>query len=348
MVLILCGLLALACNFTSVKQLWYDSGVISWLVRRASSWGAVLVVLLFAHQLVIAQKRIPGDTLPRAASTNWKTGLKPLLQFQARHARIGEPIYLSLSLWHGPDDDIIFPDSLDDYAPFEFLSKRYYATRTDARGSFDSAVYTLQTFHMKPEQVLRFKILKYTPQDTQVFYSNADTLYLHRLIPERPATPILKVNPALEYVPPAINYNYWALGLGLIVLALFLINTFLGRPIQKWFGLLVLYRRHTVFSSVFDKLSNQTVKGRSTDGMEQALNLWKQYMERVDQRPFSTYTTKEIATLLPDEHLVQALQSIDRAVYGGMQEEINERIFTILRRYAVVFYNKRREAIKNG
>lgn len=299
----------------------------------------------------MAQGATAVDSLartPRGASTQWKDGLKPLLQFQSRHAKIGEPIYVSVSLWHGPDQDIVFPDSLENYGTFEFLGKRYYATRTDARGSFDSAVYTFQTFNMRPEQQLRIQILNLTGGDTASYYSNADTLYLHRLIPELPKQPVLRTKAPLEYVSAHINYNYWAAGLGLGLVVLLSINAFLGRPIQKWFGLFLLYRRHTVFSGMFDKLATQTLRNRSTESMEQALNLWKQYMERVNNQPFSTYTTKEIATLLPDEHLVQALQSIDRAVYGGMQEEISERIFTVLRRYTVVFYNQRREDIKNG
>lgn len=291
------------------------------------------------------------DKAKTAQNNNQQGGVRvsrPFLHFRDRHAKIGEPIYLSLSVRHDPDLDLIFPDSLADYAPFEFLNKTYYATRTDENGSFDSVVYTLQTFNMSPEQRLRLSITDYTNGDTVVYESNLDTLYLHRLLPEMPTKPTLKVNTQAEILPLWINYNYWGLGIGVMTVLLFLVNAFLGRPIQKGFGLLVLYRRHAIFTTLFDRLASQSLKNRSTDTMEQALNLWKQYMERVDNQPFSTYTTKEITTLFPDENLSQALQSIDRAVYGGMKDEISERIFTVLRRYSVDFYDRRKAKIKEG
>lgn len=318
---------------------------------------ALLLFMLLATTDIWAQRsplNIPQSAKEQVKKPKPKIPLskriigRPSLRFHERHARIGEPIYVSLAIKHAPELDLVFPDSLYDYGTFEFLGKSFYPTRSNGQHAVDSVVYTLQTFQMKPEQGLQLAILDYTDGDTITYTSNKDTLYLHRMIPELPSKPLLKLKVEPETIPQWINYNYWALGLGLTLFVLLLVNTFLGKPLQKGVSLLIEYRRHIVFTTIFDRLASQTLRNRSTDTMEQALTLWKQYMERIDNQPFTTFTTKEITAYLEDEHLNEALRSIDRAVYGGMKDEISERIFTILRRYALTFYGKKKDEIRGN
>lgn len=50
--------------------------------------------------------------------------------------------------------------------------------------------------------------------------------------------------------------------------------------------------------------------------IENAVILWKRYMEELEDKPFSTYTTKEIVEVMPNQQLAEALQHTDRIIYG--------------------------------
>ena len=96
-----------------------------------------------------------------------------------------------------------------------------------------------------------------------------------------------------------------------------IINWIFGDGIKKWLRVFQLLQRDLDFSRNFNRLRRVSSGKIPTVNLEKALVLWKKYMERLERKPFSSFTTKEIIDTLPDDRLAEALKAIDMAIYGG-------------------------------
>lgn len=233
---------------------------------------------------------------------------------------------------------------------FHMKSRAVFRSQSDSIFSYDSVMFTLQCFAEPGPAVLQLPGFIFQGEDTLVLVPRADTLVVASVLTDADSTSLANLKQALVFVPvpPQFNYPFMSLAVGGALIALLLINQFLGRPLRMWVRLLLLYRRHRSFLLVFDRLESQTRREQSAQRMEAALRLWKMHMERLAGQPYTTYTTREIAAVIPDQNLLGTLQHIDRWVYGGVLESSPTAIFGILRRYALLFYQRRRQAIRNG
>jgi hypothetical protein len=82
--------------------------------------------------------------------------------------------------------------------------------------------------------------------------------------------------------------------------------------------------------------------------MEAIIVLWKRYLQRVEGKPYLTYTSLEINRLLADQTLKKTLQEIDRWIYGGMPIENLSQCLRNLREKSVELYEKKRNSIRSG
>lgn len=69
--------------------------------------------------------------------------------------------------------------------------------------------------------------------------------------------------------------------------------------------------------------------------------MWKAYIEKLKNEPFTTYTSSEISRLTKNESLGQNLKVIDRAIYGGEINENTELALQNLKNYAINIFEKR-------
>jgi hypothetical protein len=71
---------------------------------------------------------------------------------------------------------------------------------------------------------------------------------------------------------------------------------------------------------------------------EKAIIIWKNYLERLEKKPFATYTTREIMDNMPDDELADALKNMDGIVYGQGRSGNMETYLEVLenRRYTFV------------
>ncbi|MES2387530.1 MAG: hypothetical protein V4543_05980 [Bacteroidota bacterium] len=278
-------------------------------------------------------------------------GLTVSGKFHSDTVKIGQPIVYTLVLKHPAGTQALFPDSSWNYEPFELSSRNWFRTTTDTGGiATDSVRYTLLSFSTDSAQSLALPVFYLgNGTDSNAVFSSADTVLLRSAIKNADTDSPLIADTEFREVKQRINYPYLLLGFGAVTIALILLNAFLGRPVQRAVRRVLLGRRHRIFLAAFERLENLALREKSGKRVENSLNLWKKYIERLDGVPYSTYTTKEMATAIPDdERLKRTLQTIDRCVYGGQNEVISEEIFTELRRRALLFYRKKREEIKNG
>ncbi len=262
---------------------------------------------------------------------------------------VGEPVRYVLSLRYPMDWQVLFPDSLYDYSPFELIQKHYFTTHSGQGFSTDSVVYDLRTFEMSERLSLRLPVFVLLKGDSIPLFPRASQMYLKRSIAEEESIEglELKVDTALVPIPLAQNYllrlSLVALVLGLLALAWLLF----GKRIRRQLRLLELRRKYRNFEEAFDKKIYVIQQKKQVKDIEQALFMWKMYLEEIDKKPYSSFTSKEIIREGASTYLEESLLSIDKAIYGQIIEADLGRHLVYLRRLARrKFVNKRQEILQ--
>ncbi|MFN3587786.1 MAG: hypothetical protein ACK4UP_00270 [Spirosomataceae bacterium] len=230
---------------------------------------------------------------------------------------IGKPIYYSLTYKHAPNEDVFFPDESYSIPPFEIINRTFFPTRTQNNVSTDSIVYTLVTFDISPYHDLSMPVFSRKPTgDSLAIYSKNDRIYTHTYFPK--ATGLssfsLKKYPVIENLPKDFNLFGFLRGVVILLAIAFFIYAFMGKRIRIQYHLFLFSRKNKVFTNSFKK---QTKDFTNTDNIVKSLVLWKEYMEWLEKKPYTSFTTKEIFQEIPNQRLLDALQEIDSSIYGG-------------------------------
>ncbi|QNF34559.1 hypothetical protein HUW51_18170 [Adhaeribacter swui] len=272
----------------------------------------------------------------------------PVGNFLQDSVKIGQPVRYMLCYKHVPNQEIILPDSTFSYAPFEFVSKTYYPTRTRGNISTDSVIYTLRTFDLGKVQRLQIPVLILQNGTTQPLKPAPDSIFLQELVTLLPSDSLmLKANTQLIPVNPHFNYPYAFVALGVILLLALGVWGIFGRRIIINFNLYKLKNDHNAFVSRYNTHIERFNRVQSLENIEKAITLWKNYLTRLEGSAINSFTTKEIAQFYgEDEDVTTALKLFDKAIYGNMlSDESSETIvaFYLLHHFA----DRRYEFIKN-
>ena len=275
------------------------------------------------------------------ASFAWQ--IKPEGKFHVDSARVGDEILYSLSVTYPVNQDVLFPDSLYDFSPFELNQKDYFFTRSDDQFSFDSAVYNLSTFEIDSIQVLSIPIWVIKGGDSTVYYPTPDSIILNHVVTQIPDSVVLIDNTIYKEVNYAFNYPYLIIGSIVTLIILSLAWYFYGKDMLKQYRLYQLGRMHKKFIKTY----NELIHSQKHD-WEKSLLEWKTYMEALDEAPYTKLTTKEIARKTKDNLLLNALKGIDRAIYGKGKKESDSKYFEELVSFARSAYASKVKKIKYG
>ena len=266
----------------------------------------------------------------------------PQGRFLKTTVRVGEPLDYELRYAHAPSLEVVFPDSLARFAPFEYVGKTFYPTRTRSGISLDLAVYHLRTFRLDSVQTLALPVAVLQGPDTLSVASPPSRVRLRRtaapLPSGRAALPALRQQLALETVPPVFNYPYWLAGLlaGLLLLAggAALFRQRLARRYRAY----KRRKNHGYFLAQFARHVERFELSRSATNVERAVVLWKNYLAGLENSALNSFTTREIVAYFEnDADVRQALSTTDRVIYGNLQTEGAEevdRAFQRLRGFA--------------
>lgn len=257
---------------------------------------------------------------------------------------VGKPVYFSLSVRHNPKTEIFFPDTLYDFSPFEIISKRAFASSTDNRGSLDSAVYQLISFDVSDAQALKMPVYVFHKKDCTAVFTKPDSVFLIKSnVVEKVKTASLK--PETSLLPLSSEFNFSIL-LGSIALIIGVVGSIywvFGQDIYKQWQLIKLQRRHLEYIRSFNRLMRNARDRNNIKDAEKAIIVWKNYLERLEKKPFATYTTREIMDNMPDEALAEALKNMDSIIYGQVISKNMAESLEVLKSGATRIYrNKRR------
>ena len=291
--------------------------------------------------LIITQKtfaQIPSWTPPKG-------------KFLSDSVKVGLPVKYALSYRHKATADVFFPDSAYNFSPFEMVRREYFNTVTDQNGSLDSVVYTLITFEVTPVQELSLPVYVRAKKDCTRVFAPMDYVILNSIIKPNIRIDTLFLKKDTRLIPIAQQINFPLIFLIIIGLLLMvgMVFWFFGKPIRRQVRLFNFKRRYDDFRKLFQRLSRGTEDAKKRlENIEKAVVLWKKYIERIENKPFTTFTTKEILDNLKDNRLSDALREIDATVYGGVYSNKTIASMQVLQELAEGLYRERRMDLVTG
>jgi hypothetical protein len=275
-------------------------------------------------------------------------GVEPKGSFLQSETKIGEEIQYALSVKYDKSLNILFPDSLYRFGTFEYISRKYFITKTDSAYSYDSVVYKLSTFETDSVQFLQLPVFVMKGKDSLAIYSKMDSILLIRVLTEIPENLELKTNTALVKVKRQFNYPYFLIALGLLVFIGLVVALFFGRQLLRWWKAYLMQRTHNKFIEKFYNLMRDITGNNPVNTPEHVLAVWKNYLEKLEKKPISKLTTKEILVLHNNALLKDNLKIIDRSIYGGEKGNDLFASFDYLMRFSVEIYNEKIRELKQG
>lgn len=278
-----------------------------------------------------------------AFSNNFVFAQTPVLNFLNDSVLVGDQVKAVLYYKHDSNQEIIFPDSNYNFKPFEFVSKQYFPTISIDGESKDSAIYTFTIFEIEGSHSLTLPVLTFRGKDTLKVFSSSDSVSIKPIITVLIDSLKLKSNTQLFELESHFNYQILGIVIGLLLLVGLAIYLILGKNI---FEQIRKYRRklaHERFLKLYDEMVNNAVS-MTPQKMEDAVSLWKKYIEALENKPYTTYTSSEIGHYLKNESIKKNLQNIDVAIYSGRVAEVASNDFAVLREEAIRLYIKRQSA----
>ncbi len=261
---------------------------------------------------------------------------------------IGEEIHFWMHARYPMEMQLMLPDTNTSFRNFEFVRKDFTPTRLIDGMAYDSAAYTLQSFEIDPVQFLKLSAIVLTDGDSLTIESNLDSIYFRALVPVVTDTTELKTNLDYQSVHRQFNFPlFWIVVVGLIVVAIIFFLVF-GGKIRKQLKLKRLRKDYQLFSEGISRYIKDLESRPEPNTAEEALALWKRYLEKLERQPYTKYTTKEILTMERNSELKDTLKEIDKTVYGKIEQTDIYQRFQDIEDFTQHRYSMALDRLKNG
>ncbi len=261
---------------------------------------------------------------------------------------LGQPIQYWLTVSYPPQLQVVLPDSNFNFQPFELVSKSYTPTQIRKPQYFDSAVYSLTSFEIDSVQFLNLPAIFISQQDSNLINAPTDSIYTIHQVVMASDTLSLKENTEFREVASNVNYPLIWILTGLLVVLGFFTYLFFGARIKKYFILRQLHRDYSTFSDKISQAIKDLKTGQDKQKAANALSIWKVFMERLEKKPYTSLTSKEILSLSEAKELKDVLRNIDRSIYGGVTNETLFKDFQSIEDFTQHRYGIVVESIKNN
>lgn len=271
-------------------------------------------------------------------------------KFLSDSIEVGKPFSYALSYLHNPETEVFFPDTTYNFSPFEVISKKNFTSKTDKKGSLDSTVYQLVSFNVSLGQSLKMPVFVFNGKDCTALYTVSDTIFL-RKENFKDTEDNASLKPELGLLPLSHQFNF-SIFLGVLALTIGVAGSIywlFGSDIYKQWQLFKLQRRHIEYNRSYNRLLRNAKERENIKDAEKAIIVWKNYLERLEKKPFATYTTREIMDNMPDEGLASALKNMDGIIYGQVKSKDIDKYLEVLKAGATKLYrNKRRQVLEGN
>ncbi len=271
--------------------------------------------------------------------------------FRVDSAAMGEVIPYVLTASYPRDMQVVFPDTTFAFTPFESAGKTFFPTRTKGDRSYDSTVYFLSTFELDSIQALGLPVFVVQARDCVAVYALPDSIALrYKVTMSLDSIAVEKLplvsNTAYQRVQWIFNYPVLLIAIAVLIVLAIVLWVIFGKRIKKYFALRQMQRNYERFMARFNEVVEKLGSESSTGKAEDALVLWKRYMEELEKFPYTKSTSREILRTFSNVNLGNALRTIDRSIYGGYGASVEP--FRFLQTYSQQQFQKREAELRNG
>jgi hypothetical protein len=198
--------------------------------------------------------------------------------------------------------------------------------------------------------MFRMPVYVLTGSDCTAVFGAADSIFLKQLVQHMPDSVAaeqlpLKTNTGFLNTSWLFNYpvaTYVFVGLVAISIVVWLV---FGKRIRRYYKLKRLDKEYKDYVKRLWEAMQRVQTEFSPMNAEAALSIWKKYMERLEQKPYTKYSSKEILQLINDANLPGTLQTVDRMVYGGIASD--RKVFEELAEVSKTRYNDKIEKVSH-
>ena len=268
--------------------------------------------------------------------------------FLEDRVKLGSPASYVLVADYPGSIKVLFPDSTHRFTPFEFNKQTFFPSKLRDGSVVDSVIYELSTFELEPYQSLQLPVFRLREKDSLKVMSNIDSLFIDGLLDEIPQD--AKLKETVGYSPLDFAFNYPYLVIGGILFLIIAITLFLvfGKTVRKKITLYRMRKKYEKFSNSYTEQLRSIRSKSDIRDAEITLILWKTYLESLEKIPYTKLTTKEILKGEENPKLQTALKSIDRSIYGRINDKELFKQFEVLEDICQDKYNKKVEEVKHG
>ena len=231
--------------------------------------------------------------------------------------KIGQTTHFWITASYPPQFQVVFPDSLFDYSPFEYMGKTFSPTRAKGEVYFDSTTYQIQSFEIDNTQYFKLPATILHNKDSTLIYTPLDSISLIQLATHVSDTTQLITNTEYWDVKGSMNYPLLWIILGTLIILSIAVFFLFGKKIRRYFKLKRLRKEYTRFSEQLTQSIRSMREQPRKEEIEQSYNQWKSFLERLEGIPYTRLTSKEILKLKETSELKEVLKNIDRCIYGN-------------------------------
>jgi len=237
--------------------------------------------------------------------------------FTKDSARLGERVGYVLKASYPQAAQLIFPDSAFDFSPFVFLEKKTFVSATTEGITQDSSVYFLSNFSLEPSSYLALPVFELNRYDSITHYTTDAELKLKLNLDSIPEQLQFKENNVYQPLDKPFNWFVFSAIIGGILLVVGILFFVFAERIKRLFRKNRERLRWIQFERKWKKLSDLLQQQPNQSTADEAVGLWKGYLEHLRSQPIQEWTSSEIAAALDDKEVFKALRSIDMIIYAG-------------------------------
>lgn len=236
-------------------------------------------------------------------------------------AQLGERVGYVLKASYPQAAQLIFPDSTYDFSPFVFLEKKTFVSATTKGITQDSAVYFLSNFSLEPSSFLALPVFELNRYDSIIHFTKDAELKLKLNLDSIPEDLQFKENNVYQTLEKPFNWFVFCASLVGIFLVIAILFFVFANRIKRLYKKNSEKLRWVQFERKWKKLAVILQQNPNQSTADEAIGLWKGYLEHLRAQPIQEWTSSEIATALDDKEVFKALRSIDLIIYAGVEGE---------------------------
>jgi hypothetical protein len=198
------------------------------------------------------------------------------------------------------------------------LEKKTFVSATSEGITQDSAVYFLSNFSLEPSSYLSLPVFELNRYDSITHYTTEEELKLKLNLDSIPEQLTFKENNVYQPLDKTFNWFVFGSIIGGILLGIAILFFVFAERIKRLFRKNREKLRWIQFERKWKKLSELLQQNPNQKLADEAIGLWKGYLEHLRSQPIQEWTSSEIAAALDDKEVFQALRSIDMIIYAGM------------------------------